>query len=194
MQLTKTIIKKSLVFVFTLTITSTAMGQNNDILGIGDPAPTLEYSKWLNGSPIKSFKKDQVYVLEFWATWCKPCINAIPHLSKMAKKYDKKTTFIGVNVMEMTNGKPYESVIPKIKKFVKDMGDKMSYNVIVDNNVHHMVKAWMSAAGKRMIPTTFVVKKGKIVWIGHPMALHFFLGSIVYGVFDEAAFNKKYYQ
>lgn len=49
-------------------------------LKAGDPAPPLKIEKWLKSGPIERFEKGKVYVLEFWATWCPPCIASMPHL------------------------------------------------------------------------------------------------------------------
>ena len=55
---------------------------------------------WLKGTPIQGFERGRVYVVEFWATWCGPCIAAMPHLSRVADKYKRRVTVIGVDVME----------------------------------------------------------------------------------------------
>lgn len=34
----------------------------------GSPAPKLEIKTWVKGEPIKAFKPNEVYVVEFWAT------------------------------------------------------------------------------------------------------------------------------
>lgn len=39
---------------------------------IADPAPSLYVQEWLKGTPIQQFEKGRIYVIEFWATWCKP--------------------------------------------------------------------------------------------------------------------------
>ena len=65
---------------------------------IADPAPSLYVQEWLKGTPIQQFEKGRIYVIEFWATWCKPCIAAMPHLSVLASKYKNKITIIGVSV------------------------------------------------------------------------------------------------
>src|SRR5436309_778886 len=68
-------------------------------LGIGDAAPKLALKEFVKGEPVKTFEKDTTYVLEFWATWCGPCKDAIPHVTELQKK-NPKVVFIGVNVWE----------------------------------------------------------------------------------------------
>ena len=165
----------------------------SDQLTIGDPAPDLTYSKWIKGTPVKSVRdNDKIFVVEFWATWCGPCIAAMPHLSELAKKYKKQAIFIGANVWEKTGDQPYESSLPKVEKFVKGSGERMSYNVIADNNAQDLVNNWLRPAGIQGIPSTFVVRDGKITWIGHPMHLDSILGLVVTGQFDMAQFKKEY--
>src|SRR5690349_1288193 len=61
-------------------------------LNIGDKAPTLEISEWVSlgkerFKPVKTFQPGKVYVVEFWATWCGPCIAMMPHIASMQEKY-----------------------------------------------------------------------------------------------------------
>lgn len=161
---------------------------------IGDPAPELKYSKWIKGTPVTTFEDNRLYVLEFWATWCGPCKAAMPELSALAKKYEKEATFIGVNIWEKTGDKPYESSLPAVTKFVNSIGDKMSYNVISDNNDTYMVKNWMLPYGQNGIPATFLVKDRKIIWIGHPIHLDSVMTSVISGKYDLGANKVKFDQ
>lgn len=157
-------------------------------LHIGDAAPPLKYSKWLKGEPVTSFKGDQLYILEFWATWCAPCKQAMPHLTRLQKEYEGKVTIIGVGIWEkIKEGQPYESSLPKVERYVQGNSANMGYSVIADNNDEHMGNNWMRAAGQAGIPATFIVKEGKIIWIGHPMALDTLLPKIFDGSYDMAA-------
>ena len=43
------------------------------------------------------FKGDKPVVIDFWATWCGPCMRLIPELEKMAEKYKDQVIFLKVN-------------------------------------------------------------------------------------------------
>src|SRR5688500_9275436 len=65
-------------------------------LKVGDPAPPLKATKWLQGAEVTGFNPGKVYVVEFWAVWCGPCIVMMPHMSDMQEEFkDKGVTFIG---------------------------------------------------------------------------------------------------
>ena len=67
-------------------------------------APALEMvASWMNtektmgAATTLADLKGKVVVLDFWATWCGPCIQSIPHNNEIARKYaDKGVVFIGV--------------------------------------------------------------------------------------------------
>lgn len=152
------------------------------LLSVGDAAPEIKFEKWLKGTEIATLDKNKTYVVEFWATWCGPCRVAIPHLTEMAHEFKDKVTFIGMSVWE-----DEKTDVSTVESFVREQGDKMDYNVAfagVGNNTH-MSQAWLKAAGQNGIPASFVVDKGKIVWIGHPMdGLDKTLKEVTSGTYD----------
>ncbi|MFN0010984.1 MAG: redoxin family protein [Phycisphaerales bacterium] len=172
----------------------TATKEQAPSLKVGDKAPALKVSKFVKGSEVKAFEEGKVYVVEFWATWCGPCIKAIPHLTELQKQFaDKGVKFVGVSV--------WEDEQEKVEPFVKKMGAKMDYSVAMDHigegetgrSGGFMATNWLRAAGRNGIPCTFVVdQKGKVAWIGHPqMGLEEVVGKVLAGNFDGAKFEEE---
>lgn len=146
------------------------------VVDIGSPAPSLRLGEWIKGSPLKKFEKGKVYVLEFWATWCKPCIAAMPGLSELARKYKDRVTVIGIDIYENK-----ATTLKKIKSFVDSMGRHMDYRVATENG-NMMELNWLSATGEKDngIPRTFIINaEGKLAWVGHPSELAAVLPKVV---------------
>ena len=64
----------------------------------GIPAPEIGAGAWMNGTATSLAQlKDKYVVLEFWATWCGPCISSMPHVNQLHAKYkDKGVVVIGL--------------------------------------------------------------------------------------------------
>jgi len=162
-----------------IAITCQAQNGQPNSLNIGDPAPPLRVREWLKGTSIEQFEKGTVYVLEFWATWCRPCKAAIPHLSILAGEYKDRVTILGIDVYENKS-----TSIEKVKAFVDSMGTRMDYHVAADDS-NFMVAGWLNASGEQGIPQSFVVNaEGKVAWIGHPKDLGKVLPDIVNNTWD----------
>lgn len=162
-------------------------------LTVGDKAPAIAVETFVKGTPVESFKAGHVYVMEFWATWCGPCIRGMPHLTEVQKKFDGKATIIGVNVWEEREYKP--ETLQKVKDFVAKKDADMGYTVAFDGSAKAMDNAYMKAAGKNGIPCAFVISgDGRIAYIGHPMDDRFegTIQELVDGKFDFDAAKKSY--
>ncbi len=128
---------------------------------IGDPAAPLQIAEWIKGEAVslEAVKGKKIVVVEFWATWCGPCKDSIPHLTGLAKKFaGRGVVFVGVSDEDSA----------KVRPFVDQMGAKMDYAVAVDNN-RQTSDGYMKAYGQNGIPCAFIVDRaGRVAWVGHP--------------------------
>lgn len=68
---------------------------------VGEKAPGLQLSEVIQGPSLNAISlaklKGKIVVLEFWTTWCGPCVAAFPHINELVEKYkDKPVVFIAV--------------------------------------------------------------------------------------------------
>jgi thiol-disulfide isomerase/thioredoxin len=130
---------------------------------VGDSVTTEALGKleWIQGGAPAEWEPGRLYVLECWATWCGPCVAAIPHVDALFDKYaDKGLRVIGVDVWE--DGKD------KVAAFVKKKGDGMSYPVGYTGKGGFFEEKWLKTAGVTGIPHTFLVQDGKVIGMAHP--------------------------
>lgn len=176
-----------LILLFLTTVTANAQIDKATKFTIGDTAPQLRVKEWIKGSPIKNFEKDRVYVVEFWATWCKPCIASMPHLSSIARKYSDKVTVLAIDVYEGKKASP-----ETLKNFVDNMGGRMDFHVAIEDT-SFTVKDWLEASNEKDsgIPISFVVNaNGLISWMGHPKDIDGVLSKVLdntWNIKDELA-------
>lgn len=150
-------------------------------LAVGEAAPELAIAKVIKGGEVRASLKDSgtIHVVEFWATWCGPCRQSIPHLTELQKKYkDKNVRIIGIS----------DEAEAQVAGFVEKQGDAMEYTVALDKDR----KTWEAFAvpfGVTGIPHAFVVDAaGTLLWHGHPMdGLDEVLAQAVDGSYDASA-------
>ncbi|MBC8202766.1 MAG: redoxin domain-containing protein [Planctomycetes bacterium] len=155
----------SRIIIFTcialLSIPAIASAQRSK-LAVGSTAPGWDIAHWVKGEFNQA--EAEVYVIEFWATWCPPCRKSIPHLTELQEEYGSS----GLVIVGVTD-EDAEVVEP----FVERMGAKMDYIVAIDNR-GKTSRAWMQAAGQKGIPTAFIVDRSKTIqFIGHPLSPEF---------------------
>jgi peroxiredoxin len=120
----------------------------------GKDAPDFTLST-LDGSTAKlSDQKGKVVLLDFWATWCPPCIKALPHVQSLSA--NKELTDRGLVVWAVNVGETKG----RAQAFLAKNG--YTFTVPLDEN-NEMMSAW----GMEGIPTQVVVgKDGKVAYVG----------------------------
>ena len=166
-------------------------------LVVGSVAPDLNVESWLskgNGDrfpEVTKFEAGKVYIVEFWATWCPPCVASMPHLSELQEKYEAK----GVQVISITD-EPLEEVSAFLQRQVRSDPSKTyaeltkNYCLTTDpDGSSHF--SYTEASGVPGIPAAFLIgKSGKIEWIGHPVEIDEPLALVVADKFDAVAYQK----
>ena len=150
-------------------------------LVVGDAAPPISIAKWVKGDPVAAFTADKVFVVEFWATWCGPCLAGMPHIASLQTEYGDKVQFIGVSAEE-------EDVVTEFmgqnSRDGKLWSEVLTYTIALDED-RKTNAAYMQAAGQNGIPCAFIVgKSGKVEWIGHPASIDEPLQQVVEGTWD----------
>ena len=97
---------------------------------------------------LKTYK-DKVVLVDFWATWCGPCIGELPHLQKAYKKYNEK----GFEIV----GISWDDDASALADFIKR--EKMPWIQHLEANGPNFAERY----GVTKIPTTFLLKEGKII-------------------------------
>ena len=145
-------------------------------LRLGDPAPPLRVNKWLTGTEVKRFEPGKVYVVEFWATWCGPCLGVMPQLTALQAEYkDKGLTVVSLTVKDEKNS------AAAVEAFLARRGKRYAYTFAFCED-RTTYSDYITAAGLAGIPTAFVVgPTGKIEYMGHSLELDLVIPKVMAG-------------
>lgn len=123
----------------------------------GDPAPEMTVASWLNvekgKEPTAATLKGKVVMVEFWGTWCGPCVRAMPHVQQIWDRYrDRGLVVLAVSYEEPDVMRPFL--------------EKNAYTMPVGSDP---AKAYIEKFGFSGWPSTFVVDaEGKIAYAADP--------------------------
>ncbi len=120
-------------------------------VGESGKAPEFTFTG-LQGNAVRlSELRGKVVILEFWATWCPPCREAVPELNKVSENFhDKNVQLLGIAVDKGGDA------LSKVSAFVKEHA--VVYPVMVDSGSVNV------AYGVSGIPVMFIIdKEGRVV-------------------------------
>jgi len=110
--------------------------------------------QWISADkPEPNDFQNRVIIIEFWATWCPPCVQSVPHLKKLVSQYDDKNVLF----LALSQDQIAQPVIDFYKKH------DLNYFVALDGGTGDQL-------GIDAIPVALVIgHDGKIVWAGNPL-------------------------
>lgn len=135
------------------------MGQSN--IKIGEKAPEITITHWLHNKPVSTNLEDKFIVLEFWATWCGPCIAAVPHM----------------NILQAEINNPdllFVSITDEPEAKTKRILEKVDFKsiVVTDTTKKTQINFGDGRKGLEAYPMTVLIdNKGWVKWIGEPNQL-----------------------
>ena len=102
----------------------------------------------LNGEQIDLYclRNKKIIVLNFWATWCIPCIRELPSLSKLAENYNKEIFVLAVSTENEATVKRF------LKRSFKGLSPKLKATVVKEEEK-------LKRFPKDKIPTTYIFNK-----------------------------------
>lgn len=142
-----------------------------DLVYIGD-IPV--YTKFEALEPLFHQKNDTTYVINFWATWCKPCVEELPYFEDLHKNYkDRK-----VRVILVSLDFPRQ-IEQKVLPFVEKHKLQSDVVVLAENGANFIDKVDPSWSGA--IPVTVIYNAKDRKFIGEQLADYEELEEIVKG-------------
>lgn len=115
---------------------------------VGEKIKLSDYK--LNTNNNKSIEQNKLILIDFWATWCGPCIASFPHLEELQQKYKDHLQIIAVS----------DESNKKIENFL----DKRPFDLAFFNNED---RALFERFGVRNLPTRCLISSdGEFIWIG----------------------------
>jgi len=136
-----------IILVSGLLITGCA-GESNQVAGVGMPAPDFQFQNPDGQSVSLSDLQGKPVLINFWATWCHPCIYEMPYLQQVYEEWsDKGLMVLAINIGESS---------AQVEAFMQS--HDLSLPVLLDAKqaVAQKYNIWS-------IPTTFFIDKDGII-------------------------------
>jgi cytochrome c biogenesis protein CcmG/thiol:disulfide interchange protein DsbE len=140
-------------------------------LGIGKPLPILELQPLTgvtDGLSLKSLR-GKVALVNFWGTWCPPCLQEFPHMVELWDQYRGKSDFAFISVSStFADREDVPAVREETAKFLQSRGTTMPTYIDADGITRQMLADTFGMQGFSY-PTTVVLDRNGIIrgsWIG----------------------------
>ncbi len=155
----KNIITILLSCLWTLFSEKNLQAQNTNMeikqLSIGDQCPNFQFNNILYGNTKSSHLSDykgRILILDFWATWCGPCVSSMPHLDSLQKQFGDKIAVLQITSEDSTvvkNFKKNSSIIKNI-----NLPTVTGKNVMTKYFPHYMIPHTIIIDEKGIVKST----------------------------------------
>ena len=151
---------RKLIYIFTLLTFGNIYAQSN--IKVNGKAPKINITNWIENIPNDKNLNDKYIVLEFWATWCGPCIAAVPHMNEIQEEFKQKDLYY-ISITDES--------IAKVERSLKRIEFKSI--VVTDLTKETQINFGDGIKGLDQYPLTVLIdKSGIIKWVGEPKNLN----------------------
>lgn len=145
---------KSLFIIFTICLTLLSCKEKTNEIGVvSNQQSDLEVYNFNDFEVFLNQKDDKVYVINFWATWCAPCIKELPHFEAINESYKDQNVEVILVSLDFPN--QYEK---KLIPFVKKRQLKSRVIALNDTKMNDWIPK-VSDAWSGAIPATIIYNK-----------------------------------
>ena len=116
-------------------------------------AQDLKVTDFEGLKPYLHKKTDTTYVVNFWATWCKPCVEEMPAFQKLRKEYEEKPFKLLLVSMDFPS-----QIDSRLKPYIKENGIRAQVIVLDDPDSD----AWISKVSEKWsgaLPGTLIYNR-----------------------------------
>ena len=106
---------------------------------------------------------DKTYVINFWATWCAPCIKELPYFEQVNKEYKNKNTEVILVSLDFPS-----QIESKLKPYLKKNNIKSSVILLDDSKMNTWVPK-VSEKWEGGIPATLIVNSSHYNFYSKPL-------------------------
>jgi thiol-disulfide isomerase/thioredoxin len=157
--------RKVMQFVRSSSFSEKKLMQKIESYTTASPVPEIDFTDWIGQEPTTFEQlRGKVVLVDFWATWCGPCISTFPRLRGLQKKYkDKGFAIVGVTKLYgEVDGKPMSKLeeLDYLNEFKRKHELPYPFAIAKDGQ-------YSSKYGIDAYPTTFLLdRRGVVRYIG----------------------------
>ncbi|KAF9436102.1 hypothetical protein BGZ76_004811 [Entomortierella beljakovae] len=141
-------------------------GWRSPLLGVKlDPQHILSKCEFISGPEFDDTHR--IVVLDFWASWCDPCVQSGPEISDLADEFSDCIAVVGIN-NESIFGETKEPAYEQLRDFLDEYGDGFRHTTYIDNSEGFAKETVYNPSGYRGIPCVIMLVDGVVNYVGSP--------------------------